>query len=121
MEEFIPRIQVIVKRSKMSKSKGNAVGIDEVVCGVCGLSDQYQFRDLQGYLIDHRAMGVWRTPEGDYRTSTSTKRQPVFLHQLDEQIPTLIKGKEQHPKEVAFWANLSELYEDVHGCPLPSC
>lgn len=111
-------IEVVGKRTKMSKSKGNVVIIDEVVRGVCGLSDQYQFRNLQGYLIDYRAMGVWQTPEGDYRTSTSTGRQPVFLHQLDEQIPTLIKGKQQHPEEVAFWANLSKLYEEVWGCPL---
>jgi hypothetical protein len=114
-------IEVIAKRHKMSKSRGNVVMIDEASCGVCWLSDKYQFRDLQGDLIDHMAMHVWRTPEGDYRTSTSTKRQPVFLHQLDEQIPTRIKGKEQHPEEVAFWANLSKLYEDVHGCPLPTC
>jgi hypothetical protein len=114
-------IDVVAKRSKMSKSKGNGVGVDEVIRGVCLLSDQYQFRDLQGNLIDHRVMGVWRTPENDYRTSTSTGRKPVFLHQLDEQIPTLIKGEEQHPEEVAFWANLSKLYEEVHGCPLPKC
>lgn len=114
-------IEVVGKRSKMSKSKGNAVGIDEVVCGVCGLADGYEFRDLDGYLIDYRTMGVWRTPEGDYRTSLRTGKRPVFLHLLDEQIPTLIKGKEQHPEEVAFWAKLSKLYEEVHGCPLPSC
>jgi hypothetical protein len=114
-------IEVVGKRCKMSKSKGNVVEVDEAVRGVCLLSDQYQFRDLHGNLIDYMAMHVWRTPEGDYRTSTSTGRQPVFLHLVDEQIPTLIKGKEQHPEEVAFWANLSKLYEDVHGCPLPTC
>ena len=105
----------------MSKSKGNVVMVDEAACGICTLDSAYQFRDLQGNLIDHKMMGVWRTPEGDYRSSTSTGRQPVFLHLFDEQIPTLIKGKEQHPEEVAFWANLSKLYEEVHGCPLPSC
>jgi glutathione peroxidase-family protein len=114
-------IKVKGKRCKMSKSRGNVVMIDEVARGVCGLSDEYQFRDLQGYLIDYRAMGVWRTPEGDYRTSTSNGGQPVFLHQFDEQIPTLIIGKQQHPEEVAFWKDLSKRYEAVHGCPLPSC
>ena len=114
------QIEVTAKRSKMSKSKGNVVEVDEVVCGVCILDDRYQFRDLQGYLIDYRAMGVWKTPEGDYRTSTSTKRQPVFLHEVDERIPTLIQGREQHPEEVAFWEDLSKRYEEVWGCPLPT-
>lgn len=98
----------MTKWHKMSKSKGNVVMIDEVVRGVCGLSDKYQFRDLHGNLIDYRVMGVWRTPEQDYRTSTRTGRQPVFLHLVDEKIPTLIMGKEQHPKEVAFWTRLSK-------------
>lgn len=114
-------IKVVGKRYKMSKSRGNVVMIDEASCGIYVLSNKYQFRDLQGYLIDHKMIRVWRTPEGDYRTSTSTGRQPVFLHQFDEQIPTLLRGKEQHPEEVAFWANLSKLYEEVHGCPLSSC
>jgi cysteinyl-tRNA synthetase len=114
-------IEVTAKRTKMSKSKGNVVMVDEASCGIYKLDARYQFRNLRGYLVDHKMMGVWKTPEGDYRTSTSTKRQPVFLHEFDEQIPTLIKGKEQHPEEVAFWANLSKLYEEVHGCPLPKC
>lgn len=121
MEEFIPRIQVVAKRSKMSKSKGNGVEVDEVVCGVCGLDDGYEFRDLDGYLVDYKTMGVWHTPEWDFWTSTSTKRKPVFLHELGEQIPTLIKGREQHPEEVAYWAELSKRYEAVWGCPLPTC
>jgi hypothetical protein len=114
-------IEVKGKRCKMSKSKGNVVMVDEAARGVCNLASIYEFRDLYGNLIDYRAMGVWRTPEGDYRTSTATGRQPVFLHLFDEQIPAPIMGKEQHPEEVAFWADLSKRYEAVHGCPLPSC
>ncbi len=113
-------IKVVGKRSKMSKSRGNVVMIDEASCGIRSLSDEYQFRGLQGNLIDYKMMGVWRTPEGDYRTSSYTGKQPVFLHQFDEQIPTLIRGKEQHPEEVAFWKNLSKRYETVHGSPLPT-
>jgi len=119
--EFIPGTQVVGKRSKMSKSKGNVVEVDEVVCGVCGLEDGYEFRDRYGYLVDYRAMGVWKTPEGDYQTSTSTGRRAVFLHQRGERIPTLIEGREQHPEDVVFWEKISKLYEEVHGCPLPSC
>jgi hypothetical protein len=112
-------IKVEAKRSKMSKSKGNVVMVDEASCGICTLADGFQFRDLEGNLIDHKAMGVWRTPEGDYRTSTSTKRKPVFLHQFGERIPVLIQGKEQHQEETAFWEEHSRRYEEVHGCPLP--
>jgi len=101
------------KRTKMSKSKGNVVMVDEASRGVCGLSDRFEFRDLRGNLIDYKVMGVWRTVEWNYRTSTRTGRQPVFLHLVGEPVPPLVMGKIQHPEERGYWVNLLGLYEYV--------
>lgn len=108
----IPKIEVVGKRCKMSKSKGNVVLPEEVVHGVCGLASNFEFRDLWGRLIDWKVLGVWFNQEG-YHTSTRYGRQPVFLHLIGEPVPPLRCGKVQHPKEQAYWLNLLEQYENV--------
>jgi hypothetical protein len=100
---------------KMSKSRGNVVLPDEVVHGVCGLDDCYEFRYANGNLTDWKAAGVWRHESG-YFTSTRTKRQPVFLHEVGNPVPCLlrIKGVEQiqHPELLGYWQQLLNKYED---------
>jgi valyl-tRNA synthetase len=98
------------KRTKMSKSKGNVITIDEVVRGVHELSGDYELRDLHGRLVDWRKMCVWRSPEG-YRTSSPTGKQPIFLHLKDEPVPGLISGRMQHKEARNYWAALLEKYE----------
>ena len=96
----------------MSKSKGNAIGIDEVTKGAYTLNDEYEFRDLHGQLVDWEKMKVWKAPEG-YRTSLSTGKQPVFLHIKGEPVPLLLNGYTQHRESQNYWAGLLEKYEHV--------
>jgi len=104
--------------TKMSKSRGNVVLPEEVVCGVCELDPSYEFRDVNGNLVDWKAAGVWRHHESGYFTSTRTGRQPVFLHEVANPIPCMLNraGREQmqHPELESYWIRLLDTYEP--GC-----
>ena len=108
----------MAKLTKMSKSKGNVITIDEVVRGVHRLPSNFEFRDNRGGLIDWLKLGVWRSPEG-YRMGSPYGKQPVFLHLVGEPVPPLVMGKVQHPEEEAYWAHLLDLYENVP--PVATC
>lgn len=100
------------KLTKMSKSKGNVITIDEVVKGVHSLDDNFEFRDLSGQLVDWKKRTVWLSPEG-YRTSSPTGKRPVFLHLVGEPVPPLLMSCVQHKEERRYWAELLEKYEHV--------
>ena len=94
--------------SKMSKSRGNVVLVDEVVRGVCELAPGYDFRGLDGQLVDWEFERVWFLDSVGYFTSTQCGRRPVFLHEADNPVPMSITRLKtvQHVKEIAFWQNL---------------
>lgn len=62
----------------MSKSKGNVITPDEVIHGVYQLDPNYEFRNVNGEVINYKSYGVWRDCDGDYFTSKRTGHQPVF-------------------------------------------
>ena len=100
----------MTKREKMSKSRGNAVSVDEVVHGVRELKDGYEFRYRSGELVDWELVGVWRDIKG-YTTYTRSGRSIVFLHEKDNPVPALLVDKVQHPNEIEYWVDLLEKYE----------
>ena len=89
----------MAQREKMSKSRSNAISVDEAVYGVCDVAQGYEFRDSFGAVIDFRSLGVWRNRPGDgmYYTAARFGMLPVFLHQVGNPEPCilLIKGKER--------------------------
>ena len=96
----------MTKRAKMSKSSGNAIGVDEVVYGVASVDDGYEFRTANGTRIaagQVRELGVWRdrAGSGDYFTSERFGKRPVFVHQVGDPEPCLfaVDGgvRSQHP------------------------
>ena len=94
-----------VKRVKMSKSRGNVISPDEVVYGVYTLAPGYEFRDLEGQLVDWEKERVWFMSGRGYLTSTKYGRRPVFMHKVDDPIPVFLSNMEtvQHVEEVEFW------------------
>ncbi len=92
---------VVSKCEKMSKSRGNVIGVDEVVCGVCRLAPGYEFRDIGGNIIVWAH--VWFDKGAGYRTKN---KKPVFLHIEGNPIPVLLGSKIQHPQERDFWGKL---------------
>ncbi len=107
---------------KMSKSRGNVISPEEVVCGVADLRTGYEFRGLDRRVIqDFKAVGVWCDPAtGWYFTAERYGKAPVFLCQTGNPVPPLLHGAEdeeprlQHraPYASAFWALMAYLYED---------
>ena len=99
------------KYEKMSKSRGNGISVDEVVHGVYGVADGYEFRDASGATIAFLALGVWQNRGGDsmFYTAERFGRVPVFLCQIGNPAPCilLIDGveREQHEKR---WVALTQ-------------
>lgn len=92
--------------TKMSKSRGNVVMIDEVVKGIYQLGHNYSFRDRLGNIVDWKAVGVWRDGTG-YRTSTKDGKQPVFLCRDGDTEPVdLLETGRQHADDTEFWNDL---------------
>lgn len=116
---------------KMSKSKGNVVRPEEVVFGVSDLDRDYEFRDVEGDVIDYKAWGVWRDRFGSvydkhvpnaerkpmlFYTSTIYKNQPVFLHRKGNPIPALFRDDDgfeyaQHQYLTRWWVMMLDKYE----------
>jgi len=101
---------------KMSKSRGNVITVDEVVCGVQDLASGHEFRDESNRVIDWRSLAVWRHPHtGMYWTATRFGKRPVFLHGEGNPVPAmlLIDGVEtlQHEWHEAFWMLMLDQYE----------
>lgn len=91
---------------KMSKSSNNALSVDQVVRGVYELAPGYEFRDLNGQLVDWKRWGVWLRDDRGYADVTGYS---VFLCEVDNPIPIIWSGLKtiQHPEEGTFWQNLS--------------
>lgn len=107
----------MAKWEKMSKSRGNVVLPEEVVYGVYEYdSKNWEFRLPNGDVIDPGELGVWRDKlrTGFYFTATRYRRMPIFLHEKNNPVPSLllIDGEEkvQHPDLVNFWGYLHEKY-----------
>ncbi len=95
-----------MERKKMSKSGGNAIGVDEAVYGVCEVDRGYEFRSEDGRvlnMVDVKRLGVWRdrAGSGDYFTASRFGGRPVFLHQVGNPEPCQfdVDGeiRDQHP------------------------
>ncbi len=102
---------------KMSKSRGNVVMVDEVVYGVCEITDGYEFRNINNEPIeDFRAIGIWRDKGGDgnFYSSLRTGKHPVFLCKKGEPVPCHFSTNDmhQHPSLLDYWRRMLELYED---------
>lgn len=113
MAQLKNKSAVISKREKMSKSRGNVILIDEVVKGVCDLASGFEFRDLNGQLVDWKIKGIWFQHDQGYRTSTKYGREPVFLHKEGFSIPVVLTTMKtlQHVQEFDFWRDLlGQLY-----------
>lgn len=88
---------------KMSKSRGNVIGVDEILCGVAELDPAYEFRFADGGVINHRSILVWRDKcgTGFFYTGSSFGRRPVFLHERGNPEPCILLlggvETEQHP------------------------
>lgn len=88
---------------KMSKSRGNVIGVDEILFGVAELESGYEFRLGDGALIDYHQIPVWRDKcgTGYFYLGSSYGRLPVFLHEVGNSEPCilLLDGVEavQHP------------------------
>ncbi len=93
--------------TKMSKSKGNGISVDEVVKGVYALREGYEFRDQSGELVDYKKERVWQDKSG-YRTFIGAA---VFLHEVDNPVPCMLGTKLQHPHDYKYWSNLLDEYE----------
>jgi hypothetical protein len=98
----------------MSKSKGNVILPEEVVFGVIESPPGYEFRAVNGLVLDPSEWGIWRNKNNDgcYYTNTQSGRRPVFLckHGDNRTCVLIHNGKEieQHPE---LLANLPELEE----------
>ena len=96
----------------MSKFRGNVVSPDEVVYGVYKTEHGYEFRDLDGRLVDFKRQGVWRrTSDQNYFTAARYGQKPVFLHVCNNPIPVNLENTIQHANEIDFWANLLAKHE----------
>lgn len=97
--------------SKMSKSRGNVVSVDEIVHWVRSLADGFEFRDRQDQLIDWKHRRVWFLDKQGYFVD---KREPVFLHRVGDPVPMLLSGWStvQHPNALDYWLALLEKYEN---------
>lgn len=106
------------KWEKMSKSRGNVVLPEEVVYGVCDLDRGFEFRDVNGQVVDWQEINIWRDKlkSGDFFTATRFGRRPVFLHFKDNPVPCMLEtdGEErlQHTELWGtYWVTLLEKYE----------
>lgn len=102
----------MTKRQKMSKSRGNVIHPEEMVYGVCDLSEEYEFRDLNNEAIDHQRSWIYRK-EGKHFYHKSL---PVFLCRKNYPVPCLItiNGEEQlqHEEQINYWLMMLEKYEN---------
>lgn len=103
------------KFTKMSKSKGNAISVDEIVTKVRGLAPGYEFLDLGGDLVDWDKRHVWFKIGLGY--FTGQPREAVFLHIVGNPIPAFLTTMEtqQHPECVYFWRKLVEKYDTLEA------
>ncbi len=122
---------------KMSKSSGNAIGVDQVVYMVWGLPDGYEFRDLQGEIVDWKWANVWFDVSSGYRMGQSFNGSgnfqmgrrlalsPVFLHLEGWPIPAYLNGRDvdgvQHQQNVVFWSRLRDKWEKIIDDPNVDC
>lgn len=74
--------------------------------------------------MDWKVFGVWRHHEFGYLTSTRTGRQPVFLHEVGNPIPCMLKFTDreqmQHPKLEWYSIRLLDTYEPGWRSGLPN-
>ena len=83
---------------KMSKSRGNAISVDEVTFGVMDIDPRYEFRHVGGEVIrDFKFCGVWRDTArtGDYFTGTRQGRRSVFLHEKGNPVPAMLRVRSE--------------------------
>ncbi len=100
-----------MKFEKMSKSKGNVVTVDEVVCGVASVIEGYEFRDENLKLID--SVNCVRGKDNSYWLYRKHGGRPVFLHYKNDPVPPLIMGKTQHEDFIIYWNKLLAIYEHM--------
>lgn len=92
---------------KMSKSRNNVITPDEIVHGVMATEPGFEFRTINGYILEPTRYGIWRNVGGDgcYYTSSRCGKTPVFLCQVGDPraCVLLINGQEtvQHPEILA--------------------
>ncbi len=64
--------------TKMSKSSGNAINVDEAVYGVYSISEGHRFCDINNNIVDWKVLCVWRKGN-KYFTAKRFGLIPVFL------------------------------------------
>ncbi len=96
------------KWTKMSKSKGNGIGVEEIVRGVMSLASDFEFRDLNNQPVDHNLIGIWFDEGSGYRMMAKFGRHPVFLCRIVTPVPAVLTNMTtlQHPTEHNYWRQL---------------
>jgi valyl-tRNA synthetase len=81
------------KYEKMSKSRGNVVCPEEVVYGVHEIDKRYEFRGIDGKVIDWKELGVWQDKLNTHCFFTSKRydRQPVWLCLRENGVPCVLE------------------------------
>lgn len=103
--------------TKMSKSKGNVINIEEITHGVYDLDESFEFRDLKNNVVNFKEINIFRDTHntGYYFTTRRFGKLPVFLCRKEEPVPPIIIFKNieilQHANEHEYWSNLLNKYE----------
>lgn len=109
----MPEQSMTQRRMKMSKSRGNVVTIEEATHRVYYLRPGFEFRNLDGDVMDYHAVGAWFEDGVGYRMCSTLRNQPIFLHRVDDPVPVMLATMTtvQHTGEHDFWVGMLGRYE----------